>query len=177
MNFADIFADLDREDLRLTIYGTTDVDVERALQHPAGDIKALMALLSPAAEPYLEIMAQQAMEITRRRFGHNISLFIPMYLYNLCANESDYCGFTMSNKIKRKILNSNEIQQEIDIIKGWGFDSILLVFGEHESKVGVEYFADVLPQNKQHFSHLAHLGLDTVMLYQDTYHPVTYARH
>jgi 2-iminoacetate synthase len=192
MNFADIFTDLDREDLRLSMYGTTNVDVERALQQPVSDIKALMALLSPAAEPYLEIMAQQAMDLTRRRFGHNISLFIPMYLSNLCANECDYCGFTMSNKIKRKILNADEIQQEIDIIKGWGFDSILLVSGEHESKVGVEYFADVLPQIKQHFSHLAievqplatdeyqrlaHLGLDAVMLYQETYHPVTYAKH
>jgi 2-iminoacetate synthase len=192
MNFADIFADLDKEHLRLTMYGSTSADVERALQQPAGDVKALMALLSPAAEPYLEKMAQQAMQSTQKRFGHNISLFIPMYLSNLCANECDYCGFTMSNKIKRKILNAQEIQQEIDIIKGRGFDSILLVSGEHESKVGIDYFAKVLPQIKHHFSHLAIevqpleteeyqrlacLGLDAVMLYQETYHPVTYAKH
>ncbi|MFQ3189312.1 MAG: 2-iminoacetate synthase [Paraglaciecola sp.] len=151
-----------------------------------------MALLSSAAEPYLKQMAQQAMEITRRRFGHNISLFIHMYLSNLCANECDYCGFTMSNKIKRKILNADEIQQEVKIIKGWGFDSILLVSVEHESKVGVEYFADVLPQINNilviqpqmgqplatvEYQRLAHLGLDAVMLYQETYHPVTYTKH
>ncbi len=88
MNFADIFTDLDREDLRLTMYGTTNEDVERALQQPAGDIKALMALLFPAAEPYLEIMAQQPLEITRQCFGHYISLFFLWYFSNFCAN---YC--------------------------------------------------------------------------------------
>jgi 2-iminoacetate synthase len=51
-------------------------------------------------------MAQQAIELTRRRFGHDINLFIPMYLSNLCANKLDYCGFIMSNKIRRKILNA-----------------------------------------------------------------------
>lgn len=192
MNFADKFADLDRDHLRLTTYGTSSADVERALRQPSANVHALMALLSPAAEPYLEQMAQHAMQLTKQRFGHNINLFIPMYLSNLCANECDYCGFTMSNKIKRKILNSQEIQQEIEIIKGRGFDSILLVSGEHESKVGVDYFAKVLPQVKQYFSHLAleiqpletaeyqrlaQLGLDAVMLYQETYQPITYAKH
>ena len=102
MNFADIFVNLDREHLRLTMYGTKSADVQRALQNPAGNVEALMALLSPAAEPYLEQMAQQSMALTKQRFGHNISLFIPMYLSNLCANECDYCGFTMSIKSNEK---------------------------------------------------------------------------
>jgi 2-iminoacetate synthase len=196
MSFVDIFANLDRDHLLMSLYSTTSADVERILHQPSeqtrGDVNALMAMLSPAAEPYLEQMAQQASNLTKQRFGHNISLFIPMYLSNLCANECDYCGFTMSNKIKRKILNKQEIQQEIDIVKSFGLDAILLVTGEHETKVGVDYFAEVLPHMKQYFSHvslevqplqtdeykrLVNLGLDAVMLYQETYQPSTYAKH
>jgi 2-iminoacetate synthase len=196
MSFVDIFTNLDRDHLLTSIYAANSADVERVLQQTSekisGDVDSLLTLLSPAAEPYLEQMAQRASKLTKQRFGHNISLFIPMYLSNLCANECDYCGFTMSNKIKRKILNKQEIQQEIDIIKDFGFDAILLVTGEHESKVGVDYFAKVLPHTKQYFSHvslevqplktdeyksLINLGLDAVMLYQETYQPSTYAKH
>ncbi|WP_133469810.1 2-iminoacetate synthase ThiH [Paraglaciecola marina] len=191
-NFSEVFAALDREHLRLSMYSCTAADVERALLHPTANVEALMALLSPAAEHYLEQMAQLSMQTTQKRFGHNISLFVPMYLSNLCANECDYCGFTMSNKIKRKILNSQEIANEMAILKSRGFDSILLVSGEHETKVGVDYFAKALPQINKHFSYLAlevqpletyeyaelaGLGLDAVMLYQETYAPITYAKH
>lgn len=192
MRFAEVFSGIDKEHLRLSMYGCTARDVEQALQQPTGNLTSLMALLSPAAAPYIEQMAQQAQVLTQKRFGHNINLFIPLYLSNLCANECDYCGFTMSNKIKRKVLNQTEIQQEIDIIKGRGFDSVLLVSGEHETKVGINYFKQILPQVKQQFSHLAMevqplntdeyqqliaIGLDSVMLYQETYQPMTYAKH
>ncbi|MDO6694942.1 2-iminoacetate synthase ThiH [Aliiglaciecola sp. 3_MG-2023] len=192
MSFVDTFKQLDLIELQLSLNSTTSADVESALRHPSGDLDALMALLSPAAIPYLEQMAQQARQISLQRFGHNIQLFAPMYLSNLCANECDYCGFTLSNKIKRKVLNNQEIEQEMQILKSRGFDSLLLVTGEHERKVGLDYFARVLPQCKRHFSHvsievqpletdqyrqLVSLGLDGVMLYQETYHPVTYAKH
>ncbi|MCF2949155.1 2-iminoacetate synthase ThiH [Paraglaciecola aquimarina] len=192
MNFSDVFKKLDREHLRLSLYSSTASDVEQALANPSGSLSALMALLSPAAQPFIEQMAQAAMQLTQKRFGHNINLFIPLYLSNLCANECDYCGFTMSNKIKRKTLNKIEIESEIEIIKKRGFDSVLLVSGEHETKVGIDYFSRVLPQVKKHFSHLAmevqplataeyqqliDLGLDAVMLYQETYQTNTYAKH
>ena len=192
MHFEQVFSGLDREHLRLAMYSSTAAQVERALQRPSGDLQALMALLSPAAQPYIEHMAQQAARLTRQRFGHNINLFVPLYLSNLCANECDYCGFTMSNKIKRKTLNIKEIGDEIDIIKARKFDSVLLVSGEHETKVGIDYFCQVLPLIKQHFSQVAmevqplatedyvklvDLGLDGVMLYQETYQTATYAQH
>lgn len=192
MHFEQVFAGIDREHLRLAMYSSTAAQVERALQRPTGDVQALMALLSPAAQPYIEQMAQQAAHLTQQRFGHNISLFIPLYLSNLCANECDYCGFKLSNKIKRKTLNLQEINDEIQVIKARKFDSILLVSGEHETKVGIDYFCQVLPLVKQYFSHVAmevqplaseeyikliKLGLDGVMLYQETYQTMTYAQH
>jgi len=192
MSFSARFSQLNIDDLSMKLYASKPADVERALQYPSGNLSSLMALLSPAAEAYIEQMAQAAAQITRQRFGANLGLYLPLYLSNLCANECDYCGFSMSNKIKRKTLNDDELLAEVDIIKSRGFDSILLVSGEHETKVGIEYFAHVLPQIKQHFSYVAMevqplktdeyqrlvaLGLDAVMVYQETYQPQTYTKH
>ncbi|MBT1445975.1 2-iminoacetate synthase ThiH [Shewanella sp. JM162201] len=191
-NFSEVFAALDIDRWRLGLYSATAADVERALRAPAGRLDALMALLSPAAEPYLEQMAQQSVRLTRKRFGANIGMYLPLYLSNLCANECDYCGFSMVNKIKRKTLNDAEIGREIALIQAMGYDSVLLVSGEHETKVGMDYFRRVLPQVKSAFSYLAmevqplseadyaelvSLGLDAVMVYQETYQRRTYSEH
>ncbi|WP_372941638.1 2-iminoacetate synthase ThiH [Shewanella sp.] len=190
--FAEQFKQISISGLSLTINSCTASDVERALNNPTANLNSLMALLSPAAMAYLEPMAQQASAITRQRFGANIGLYLPLYLSNLCANECDYCGFSMSNKLKRKTLSSLELAQEVAIIKQRGFDSVLLVSGEHETKVGMKYFESMLPQVKAAFSQVAmevqplklieyqrlrQLGLDAVMIYQETYHPQTYAQH
>ncbi|QYJ87741.1 2-iminoacetate synthase ThiH [Shewanella mesophila] len=192
MSFYDELSSLPREQLKLSLYSIGPKEVESALVSSEGSLSSLMALLSPAAEPYIEQMAVRAKEITRRRFGTNIGMYLPLYLSNLCANECDYCGFSMSNKLKRKSLTSDELKQEISIIKRQGFDSILLVSGEHETKVGIDYFASMLPLVKKQFSyvamevqplredeykHLVNLGLDAVMLYQETYNPTTYQEH
>ncbi|AQS36351.1 tyrosine lyase ThiH [Shewanella psychrophila] len=192
MSFLTYLQGISRDKLKLALYSATSGDVERALNSPEGDLNSLLALLSPAAEPYIEQMAQQSVRLTRQRFGANIGMFLPLYLSNLCANECDYCGFSMSNKLKRKTLTGPELDAEMAVIKKLGYDSILLVSGEHETKVGIDYFKQVLPQVKHQFSYLAMevqplaedeyselvgLGLDAVMIYQETYNPQTYAEH
>ncbi|QBF84716.1 2-iminoacetate synthase ThiH [Shewanella maritima] len=192
MNFSDVFRSIEPDKLKLELYSKTERDVRKALVNPQGNIDALIALLSPAATPFIEQMAQLSASLTRQRFGANLALYLPLYVSNLCANECDYCGFTMSNKIKRKTLNQTELQQEIDIIKAKGFDHVLLVSGEHETKVGIDYFEAIFAQVKSAFSHVAievqplkqdeyarlnDHGLDAVMIYQETYQQRTYARH
>lgn len=192
MSYSSVFTQLAPDALSMKLYSTTAKDVELALQNPSGNLDSLLALLSPAAMPYIEPMAQQAVLLTRKRFGANIGLFLPLYLSNLCANECDYCGFSMSNKVKRKTLNSDELTAEMAIIKQRGFDSILLVSGEHETKVGMGYFESVLPLVSKAFNYVAmevqpleteqyqrlgKLGVDAVMVYQETYRPQTYAKH
>lgn len=192
MSFLAYLQTISREKLSLALYSATSVDVKKAIDSPAGDLSSLLALLSPAAEPYLEQMAQKSAQLTKQRFGANIGMYIPLYLSNLCANECDYCGFSMSNKLKRKTLNRDELAAEMSVVKSQGYDSILLVSGEHETKVGIDYFKKVVPQVKAEFSYLAmevqplaeteyrelvNLGLDAVMIYQETYNPDTYAQH
>ncbi|MDA0146308.1 2-iminoacetate synthase ThiH [Vibrio sp. RW] len=192
MTFVDRFKQLNWDDIGMSIFSKTAADVERALSKPKRDLEDFKALISPAAEPYLEQMAQQSLALTRKRFGNTMSLYIPLYLSNLCANACTYCGFSMENRIKRRTLTSDEIDAESAAIKKMKFDSVLLVTGEHETKVGMNYFRKVLPNIKKQFNYLAMevqpldqhdyaelktLGLDAVMVYQETYQPRTYAEH
>ncbi len=192
MSFYDRFKQFNWDDISMSIYTKTAKDVERALAKPKRDLEDFKALISPAAEAYLEQMAKLSYSLTRKRFGNTMSLYIPLYLSNLCANACTYCGFSMENRIKRRTLNKEEVSAEIEAIKRMKFDSVLLVTGEHETKVGMKYFREMVPMIKQRFNYLAMevqpldqdeyaelklLGLDAVMVYQETYHPPTYAEH
>ncbi|HBI2888223.1 TPA: 2-iminoacetate synthase ThiH [Escherichia coli] len=190
--FSDRWRQLDWDDIRLHINGKTAADVERALNASQLTRDDMMALLSPAASGYLEPLAQRAQRLTRQRFGNVVSFYVPLYLSNLCANDCTYCGFSMSNRIKRKTLDEADIARESAAIREMGFEHLLLVTGEHQAKVGMDYFRRHLPALREQFSslqmevqplaeaeyaELKQLGLDGVMVYQETYHEATYAHH
>ena len=190
--FTERWRELDWDDIRLRINSKTAADVERALSARKITRDDLMALLSPTASHYLEPLAQQAQKLTRQRFGNTVSFYVPLYLSNLCANECTYCGFSMSNKLKRKTLDQQEIERECAAIRKLGFEHLLLVTGEHQTKVGMDYFRqhfpairhqfsslqmEVQPLDEHEYAELKTLGLDGVMVYQETYHQAVYAQH
>lgn len=196
MSFAEQLAQYQWDDIRLSFGSKTGADVERALgrscQNRRLDLDDFMALISPAAEPYLEQMAQRSMQLTQQRFGKTIQLYVPLYLSNQCSNICTYCGFSMHNALRRKTLNLEELDAEIAAIKALGFDHLLLVTGESERKVGMDYFRQAIPRIRPHFSHLSievqpmstaeykelkEMGVDAVMIYQETYSRPTYAEH
>ena len=169
----------------------TEADVRRALAKPKRDINDFAALISPAAKPFINEMVAESERLTLQRFGKTVSLFAPLYLSNTCANECTYCGFSMSNAIKRLTLDEAQIEREIAAIKRKGFDHILLVTGETK-KVSMPYFERMLPLFKPAFSQLSmevqplemeeyaqlkELGLDGVLVYQETYRRSTYLEH
>lgn len=111
-----------------------------------------MALISPAAEPYLETMARLSRKYTEERFGRTISMFIPLYITNSCTNSCVYCGFHISNPMKRTILTEEEIENEYKAIKKLApFENLLLVTGENPAKAGVPYIARALDLAKPYF--------------------------
>ena len=169
----------------------TEQDVLRALAKSKLDVEDFAALISPAAEPYLLEMVTKSEQLTLQRFGNTLSLFAPLYLSNTCANECTYCGFSMSNAIKRLTLNESQIVKEVAAIKSKGFDHILLVTGE-TNKVSMPYFERMIPLIRSHFSQLSMevqpldmeeykrlqgIGLDGVLVYQETYRRTTYLEH
>src|SRR6056297_2834888 len=121
MSFATILNQYDPQQLVDQIGKRTAADVERALTADRLTPRDLQALLSPAAEPYLEQMAQKAHRITQRRFGKTILLYAPLYLSNECSNGCLYCGFNATNQVPRKTLSLEEIEREARALHRQGF--------------------------------------------------------
>lgn len=174
------------------IASKTSADVEYALSKEHRDIDDFIALISPAAAPYLEQMAQESKRLTQERFGKTIQLYLPLYLSNYCENSCVYCGFNCKNNIKRKVLNIEEIRKEIKVIKSYGYEHILLVSGEAPKKADVNYFKEVMEEIKNDFSQIAieiqpmeqdeyetlqNSGLNYVCVYQETYNKNTYPKY
>ena len=178
------------DDTTKQIYAMTDADVRRALSKEQCTVEDFMALVSPAAVPYLEEMATLSRQYTRERFGRTMSIFIPLYLTNSCANSCVYCGFHVSNPMPRTILTPEEMEQEFRAIKRLApFENILLVTGENPAKAGVGYLAKALDIAKRHFANLkievmplsteeytelVKHGLNGVICFQETYHRERY---
>ncbi|UOQ53801.1 2-iminoacetate synthase ThiH [Hymenobacter cellulosivorans] len=192
MSFRPIFAAHAWDDVKAGIYAKTAADVERALAAPKRTLADFQALISPAAAPYLERMAQLSQQLTRQRFGNTVQLYVPLYLSNECQNICTYCGFSLDNKIRRRTLSSVEMLQEAAVLKQWGYDHVLLVTGEANQTVGVDYLEKALQTLRPHFSHISMevqpldqadyerlipQGLNTVLVYQETYHEADYRQH
>lgn len=191
MEFSDILAQIDWDETTQRIQSKTEDDVLRALHKKEPlTVDDFEALISPAAIPHLETMAQLSRKYTMERFGKTMQIFIPLYLTNSCANSCVYCGFNSSNKIQRTILNTEEIQREYAAIKALGpYENLLLVTGENPAKAGVPYLAQALDLAKPYFSNLqievmplatdeyrelTRHGLNGVICFQETYHKKNY---
>jgi 2-iminoacetate synthase len=193
MSFLSLFQQHSWQSMADRIYNKNELDVEMALaKQTTRDLDDFCALVSPAATPYLEAMAQQSHDLTRKRFGNTTQLYIPLYLSNECHNICTYCGFSVDNKIKRLTLNQEQIMAEVDVIKSHGFEHVLLVTGEANRTVGVDYLSQVCDWLRPHFSsisievqaldqtdyeHLIGRGLNSVMIYQETYHQANYQKY
>ncbi|MGF7072728.1 MULTISPECIES: 2-iminoacetate synthase ThiH [Mucilaginibacter] len=191
-SFNDIFETYNWDDTKASIYAKTSADVERALAADKRTLEDFKALVSPAAAPYLEQMAQISQRLTLKRFGKVLQMYVPLYLSNECSNICTYCGFSYDNKVKRKTLSPMEIMQEVAVIKEMGYEHVLLVTGEDNVNVHVDYFKKALELIRPHFAHismevqpmdledyqqLTPYGLNTVLVYQETYHKEDYKKH
>jgi len=191
-SFADIFELHSWDETKASIYAKTSRDVEQALSAEKRTLEDFKALISPAAAPYLEQMAQISQQLTLKRFGKVIQMYVPLYLSNECNNICTYCGFSYDNKVKRKTLTLMEIMQEVAVIKDMGYDHVLLVTGEANQTVHVDYFKKVLDLIRPHFAQISMevqpldledyqqlipYGLNTVLVYQETYHQEDYKKH
>ncbi len=191
-SFLEQFNSFSWEEVKASIYAKTEQDVIAALHKDKIDLEDFKALLSPKAEMYLEQMAQKSNELTQKRFGKTIQLYAPLYLSNECNNICTYCGFSIDNKIKRKTLTQEEIVKEVIAIKNKGFDHVLLVTGESNHTVHVDYFVKVMDTIKSYFSNISievqpleedeykvlqQKGVYSVLVYQETYHRESYAEY
>ena len=87
------------------------------------------------------------------------------------------------------MLNAEETRAECEAIKKLGYENILVVTGENEKRCGIDYFKEMLPIVEEYakymmievqplttdeYKTLKKLGLDAVMVYQETYNQDCY---
>lgn len=167
----------------------TAEDVKRALAAEHRSLEDFAALLSPAALPFLEEMAQKAQQEKQKYFGNSVCMFTPIYISNYCENYCIYCGFNCHNKIRRARLNEEEIEREMEAIAKTGLQEILILTGESRAKSDVEYIGEackiarkyfkvigleVYPMNTDEYKYLHQCGADYVTVFQETYHSDKY---
>ncbi|MCM1449840.1 MAG: 2-iminoacetate synthase ThiH [Clostridiales bacterium] len=191
--FSDELKQYDWEDTTSRIMAKTAADVERALRRDHLTDEDFMALISPAAAPYIEVMARKSRHLTEQRFGKTISMFIPLYITNSCTNSCVYCGFNRHNKIPRVILTPGQIKAECEAIKKLGpFENLLIVTGENPLLAGTDYLEkalkvcrpyfsnmtiEVMPLSTADYERLTHSGLNGVVCFQETYHRDNYRKY
>lgn len=160
------------------------VDVRRALEHEVCSVEDFKALLSPAAEPFLEDMAQKARIETRKHFGNTVYIFTPLYIANYCENYCVYCGFNCYNDINRMKLSMEQIEKEMKVIADSGMEEILILTGESRTQSDVSYIGEacklarkyfrmvgleIYPVNTEEYRYLHECGADYVTVFQETY--------
>ncbi len=159
-------------------------DVKAALERQNCTINDFMALLSPAAEPFLEQMAERASRETSKHFGNTVYLFTPLYIANYCENYCVYCGFNCYNDIKRMKLGIEQIEKEMQVIARSGMEEILILTGESRAMSDVKYIGEacklarkyfrmvgleIYPVNTDEYRYLHECGADYVTVFQETY--------
>ena len=167
----------------------TAEDVKRALAHAERTPEDFQALLSPAALPFLEEIAQAAQIETRKHFGNSVYMFTPIYIANYCENYCIYCGFNCHNKINRAQLNAEEIEKEMAAIAETGLQEILILTGESRAMSDVKYIGEacklarkyfrmvgveIYPVNTDEYHYLHECGVDYVTVFQETYNTDKY---
>lgn len=189
--FAEIFARTPVRDLAAHAKAATDADVTRALTAATRDLEDFAALLSAAAADRLEEIAAASHALTLRRFGRTVHMYAPLYLSNECLTTCTYCGFARGLPIARKTLSVAQTVAEAQTLRARGFRHLLLLTGEHERVTGVDFLcehlralAPIVPHlslevqvwDEDEYRRLRDAGCDGVVVYQETYDRVSYAR-
>jgi len=189
MSFYSVLEQYQEHDIEIITGSINQQTVLRSLNKNTLTIEDFAALISPAALPCLEQIAQKSHDITRRYFGNTIHLFTPMYLSNYCNNRCLYCGFNHDTQIERYQMNVDEVENEAKVIASTGLKHILILTGDAPEKASISYLqscCDVLKQyfssisieiyalEKKNYETLIESGVDGLTIYQETYNKKLY---
>jgi 2-iminoacetate synthase len=163
--------------------------VEAAIYSEEPGERELALMLSPAADEFLEVMAQRAQAITKRQFGRTVALYGPLYLSNYCNSGCSYCGIAADRRARRMVLAPDELQRELAAFTAKGLQEVVLLTGERVPEADVPYLRDcgqaaaeklpavkieVFPMKTDEYAQLAAAGCRGVTLYQETYDEARY---
>ncbi|MBM7553799.1 2-iminoacetate synthase ThiH [Thalassobacillus pellis] len=167
----------------------TSMQVESALTKDMLTTADYFALLSPAAESYLEDMARLAHQKTVQHFGWTMQLFLPLYVSDYCVNTCKYCSFSVDNVFPRRRLTLSEVEKEAKAITEMGIEHVLLLSGESRIHSSISYLKEIMTVLSKYFSsvgieiqpldtteyeELVESGIDGLTVYQEVYDEEVY---
>ncbi len=191
MGFYNTYAAYRDGDVPGRMESVSDQDVRRVLGKHNLSTEDFLGLLSPAAMPHLERMAQRAHSLTVAQFGRTMVLYTPLYLSNFCTNSCLYCGFNQNNRIVRRQLTLEEVDTEARAIADTGLKHILILTGEAPAMASLDYIDDCCRVLRRYFpaigmeiyalsqadyERLIASGVDSLTIYQETYNEALYSR-
>lgn len=189
MSFYETYRDLSQMNFNETFRQVSENDVLLILQKDHLNEQDFLSLLSPAAESYLDAMAQKAHQLTIQHFGWTIELFAPLYVSDYCVNSCVYCSFSVEHEFPRRILTLQEVEREGMAIAATGIKYLLLLTGESPQFSDHEYLKacipilsrhftsislEVPPMNTEQYKDLIDHGVYGLTLYQETYNEDLY---
>ncbi|MFT5171675.1 MAG: 2-iminoacetate synthase [Candidatus Marinamargulisbacteria bacterium] len=189
--FSKVFASLEIDLFLEKMNRTTESEVASRLTKSGWQFDDFIALISPAAQAYLEPMAQKSHQQTIQRFGRTIQSFMPLYISNECYNKCTYCSFSLEHKFKRVTLTDEQILREGKLLRDKGIQHLLILTGEAPQKVNSDHIGkavellkplfpsigiEVQPLKQFEYEKLISQGADSLTIYQETYHKETYER-
>jgi 2-iminoacetate synthase len=158
------------------------------------------ALLKVSDPQMLAMMKDTALQVKKKVYDNRIVTFAPLYMGNYCVNNCSYCGYKTDNReAKRRVLSSEEIRREVEVLTGLiGHKRLIVVYGEHP-KNDVDFIVSSIKDiyavkvktkhgygnirrvnvNAPPFSiadlkRIQEVGIGTYQVFQETYHHETY---
>lgn len=134
-------------------------------------------------------------KIKRKIYGNRIVIFAPLYLSSYCVNNCVYCGYRQGNKIARRKLTREEIQEEVIYLEKMGHKRLALEAGEDPINCDIDYIVNsikavydtynengnirrvnvnIASTTVDNYKKLKDAGIGTYILFQETYHKPTY---
>lgn len=154
-------------------------------------------LLQSNSKEIMELMFDAAHEVKEKIYGKRLVFFAPLYISNYCVNNCVYCGYRIDNKINRRRLSPEEIEQEVVALEAMGHKRIALEVGEDPKNCPLDYVLDSMQKiyavkekmgsirrinvniaatTVEDYRRLKEAGIGTYILFQETYHRPTYVK-
>ena len=175
-----------------------DEILNKALSLKGLTLEETAYLLNIEDDESLNKLFKTAKTVKEKIYGKRIVLFSPLYISNYCTNNCLYCGFRYDNKdIKRRKLSVDEVIKEAQTIVNMGHKRILLVAGEDQNAVNLDYIEEIIqkmyelkvmngevrrininiaPLSVEDFKRLKSFNIGTFQSFQETYHEETYKK-
>lgn len=172
--------------------------IEKSLNKNRLSLEEVATLVNTTDPALVSEILNGARELKKRVYGNRIVLFAPLYIGNRCTNNCRYCGFRTSNKeAERVTLSDEEIVREVEALEENGQKRLILVYGEHPlyspefiaKNVKLVYGVkknkgeirrvniNAAPMEIEGFKIVKEAGIGTYQVFQETYHPETYASY